>query len=271
LTSSPAALVQRAKLMQGMKQIELTHQTRSVPFAYREGTSDEPLFQQIFIEEEYSLKRLRVNPEIDALLEQKSAQGLRPLILDLGGNIGAAAVYFSLIYPNSRVVAVEPDPDNFEVLSRNTQGLDCVAVAGAVASEKGFVKVCDPGLGPWGMRTEFDARGRIEAFTVPELLHRYGGEQFFPFIVKIDIEGAEAELFSKNIDWIDAIPVMIIELHDWLLPGACSSRNFLKAIAGLDRDFVYIGENVFSIRTPIANHEPSYSVTSQTTGVVASG
>jgi len=37
-------------------------------------------------------------------------------------------------------------------------------------------------------------------------------------------------------------------LHDWLLPGQGTSRSFLKCMAALDRDFVHIGENVFSIR-----------------------
>jgi hypothetical protein len=68
-----------------------------------------------------------------------------------------------------------------------------------------------------------------------------------PFLVKIDIEGAEQDLFSCNVEWIEKFPILIIELHDWLLPSQGTSRNFLKAIAPLDRDFVFFGENIFSI------------------------
>ncbi len=85
--------------------------------------------------------------------------------------------------------------------------------------------------------------------TVPGILSRHprsGG--YFPFIVKIDIEGFESELFSGNTDWINEFPVLIIEMHDWLFPGQRTSTNFLKTISQLDRDFVYLGENVFSIR-----------------------
>ena len=93
------------------------------------------------------------------------------------------------------------------------------------------------------------AEGGVQGVTVPEILARYpksGG--YLPFIVKIDIEGFESDLFAENTAWVDEFPILIIEMHDWLFPGQGTSSNFLKAIAGLDRDFVYLGENVFSIR-----------------------
>jgi len=73
---------------------------------------------------------------------------------------------------------------------------------------------------------------------------------FTPFIAKIDIEGAEEELFSADTGWVDEFPLLIIELHDGLIPTSASSRNFLRCMAERDRDFVYWGENVFSIANP---------------------
>lgn len=245
--------------MQSIKHTQLTVPSGSIPFSFREATSDETVIHRIFTVQDYSLACLSLSSQIDTFLAGKIAQGLRPLILDIGANIGASARYFLLNYVNSRVIALEPDPGNFELLSLNARGVDCIPVAGAIASEKGFARVCDPGLGHWGLRTEFDASGQVETFTIPELLHRYADSSFFPFIVKIDIEGAEAELFSKNIDWIDIFPVLIIELHDWMLPGTQNSRNFLSSIAGRARDFVYIGDNVFSIRTPLDGYQPACS------------
>ena len=46
--------------------------------------------------------------------------------------------------------------------------------------------------------------------------------------------------------------MLIIELHDWMLPGACNSKNFLRAISQYDRDFVHIAENIFSLKTALA-------------------
>ena len=76
------------------------------------------------------------------------------------------------------------------------------------------------------------------------LTHREG---CFPFAVKIDIEGAEREVFSANTEWIEHIPVIIVELHDWLLPKKATALPFLRAVSRYDRDFVQVGENAVSI------------------------
>src|SRR5665213_2637829 len=59
--------------------------------------------------------------------------------------------------------------------------------------------------------------------------------------------GTDSDLFSANTEWVAATPLIIIELHDWLLPGKANSRAFLQCNSGFDRDFVYIDENIFSI------------------------
>lgn len=69
----------------------------------------------------------------------------------------------------------------------------------------------------------------------------------FPFIVKVDIEGAEADIFAGNTDWLKNTPLVIIELHDWLMPKQGTAAGFLQCIAGQPRDFIAMGENVFSI------------------------
>ena len=38
------------------------------------------------------------------------------------------------------------------------------------------------------------------------------------FIVKVDIEGFEQNLFLSNTNWIDNCMLIIIELHDWMIP-----------------------------------------------------
>jgi hypothetical protein len=41
-------------------------------------------------------------------------------------------------------------------------------------------------------------------------------------------------------------------LHDWMLPGKGSALPFLRCVSALDRDFLYSGENVFSIDNAIS-------------------
>jgi hypothetical protein len=65
--------------------------------------------------------------------------------------------------------------------------------------------------------------------------------------VKIDIEGAEADVFARNTDWLKRTPVVMIELHDWLFPKKQTAAAFLRCIADEPRDFIGAGENVISI------------------------
>ena len=44
-----------------------------------------------------------------------------PLILDLGANIGMSLAFFKQQYPEARILAFEPDPRNFEILSENVK------------------------------------------------------------------------------------------------------------------------------------------------------
>jgi hypothetical protein len=74
----------------------------------------------------------------------------------------------------------------------------------------------------------------------------------FPFMVKVDIEGAEGDLFSENTGWVQETPLIMIELHT----TGCRRRRgtalpFLRAIAGLDRDFIQGGEGIASIANDI--------------------
>jgi hypothetical protein len=68
------------------------------------------------------------------------------------------------------------------------------------------------------------------------------------FLVKIDIEGFEIDVFSGRLDWIADAYVVVIEPHDWMLPGEFSSRNFMKAMVEHEFEIFIIGENLFFVR-----------------------
>jgi FkbM family methyltransferase len=213
------------------------------------------VFRSIFGNEDYNLARLRRWPDIKAAYDGMVADGRAPLILDCGANIGLSAVYFALEFPAARVVAVEPQPENFRRAVAATAAFPQVKVIEAgVASVPGAARIVDPSLGTDAYRTELSTGGEIPMLTVPELVHE--AAPAVPFIIKIDIEGFESNLFAANTGWIDDFFVLIIELHDWMLPGACNSKNFLRAISQYDRDFVHIGENIFSLKTAPAAQPP---------------
>jgi FkbM family methyltransferase len=206
---------------------------------------DLEVLAQIFRSEDYNLARLARWRDIEACYRRIAGEGRVPLIVDCGANIGASALYFAEQFPLAKVLALEPQPGNFLMLSRNCAANPrVVPLNAAVASEDKRGALLDPGKGNWGFRVSERAGGEVEMVSINSLLARTEGE---PFIVKIDIEGFEAELFSRNLEWLDRFYVLIIELHDWMLPRQRSSHSFLRAIGALDRDFVHAGENVFSI------------------------
>jgi FkbM family methyltransferase len=221
-------------------------------FVRRTSAADQGVCHQIFTNQDYNLTRLQRGKQLEDYLSRIAPA--EPLILDCGANIGAAAVWFATSYPQAKIIAIEPDPVNMTLLQLNCQGLDVEPLAGAISCQRETLSLTDPGLGEWGYRTEKNQPSAphlptTEAYPVSYVLETY--EEYVPFIVKIDIEGGEDRLFQGDTAWIDAFPLLIIELHDWLLPESSNSASFLQAIAPRRRDFVYFSENIFSIRNPI--------------------
>jgi len=215
---------------------------------HRGTRADLGVIAQIFEAQDYALAPLQRGAELHALYGRIAAAGRAPLILDLGANIGASVLWFTQTFPRAHLVALEPARDNFELLQQNCAGLDVDARCAAIGAADGETRLVDPGEGEWGYRTAATGEGeRVEMVAASRLVAEERAAGRVPFIAKIDIEGGEQALFSCDTDWVDRFPLLVIELHDWLLPRAGSSRNFLACIAGRDRDFVFRGENVFSI------------------------
>lgn len=212
-------------------------------------------FVEVFVEECYDLRRLQRWQELIDAYRSIVAEGPVPLIIDAGANVGLSSYYFQALFPESLVVAVEPEPSNFDILSHVLKDSpSTLCLKAGLASEDCRLAVVDSGLGPRGFRTTNSDPNDVESDGVPglsvsSLIARARKERpIVPFLIKIDIEGFEQEVFSANTDWIDSFPLLVIELHDYMLPTTANSQNFLKAISSRNRDFVHIDENIFSIR-----------------------
>jgi FkbM family methyltransferase len=215
--------------------------------SYRRWTSDEGVALQIFDSRDYDVTKLRRYADLKSFLDRIHSRGQRPLIIDAGANIGLSSVFFAMHFPTALVVAVEPEERNFDVLRMNAARFDIECLKAAISSQNGRAKVTDPGRGDWGYQTEPAADGDVPSVTINSLYRRYANNRMVPFIVKIDIEGGEKELFGLNTEWIRETPLLIVELHDWLFPKSGTSGPFLRSIAALDRDFLQRSENIFSI------------------------
>jgi FkbM family methyltransferase len=236
-----------ARLRQYRIKLELQSNT-SRDFFHRLGVADIGVMKQIFIAEDYKLSRLRRFNQIMQTYNTMIADGKTPFIIDAGANIGASAVYFALNFPKARIICFEPDLENFKLIQKNTYGLNVDLRQQAIGSDNGRVELLDVGANEWGYRTLACKDGLHTLSAMNDVINEQISQNLTPFIVKIDIEGGEANLFEKNTDWIDLFPLIIIELHDWMLTGKGSSVSFLNCIGKFKRDFVHIGENIFSIK-----------------------
>jgi FkbM family methyltransferase len=203
---------------------------------------------EIFANSGYDTKDFAIDSEIETYYEGIRPQN--PLVLDLGANIGVASLFYATKYPEALILAIEPSDDNCNLLAKNIKKHSNIRVLHqAAGSKNGVVSVMDPGIGNNSFRT-FGSNGRtiglVNMVTVNDILSENEGRE--PFIIKIDIEGFESELFSSNTDWIDRFKVIVIEIHDWMFPKSAISTNFFAAIGGKRRDLVFKGENIFSVR-----------------------
>jgi FkbM family methyltransferase len=214
-------------------------------YCRRDSPADQGVVQQIFGQHDYRIDQWAQGRLVRDLYDSVCTTGVKPLILDAGANIGASAAYFTHLYPDAQVIAVEPEPNNAALLRMNCPQQNVHAVEGAIGAVDGTLFLVDPALGDWGFRVETAGDRPVPVYAVETLLNRFDRKTVFPLICKIDIEGGEAHLFETNTGWMDCFPLIIIELHDWMLPFKGSSRGFMQAIGARDFELTVRGENLF--------------------------
>lgn len=165
------------------------------------------------------------------------------VIVDGGANIGLTSLYFNKKYPNVKIIAIEPEESNFEMLERNCGSYkNIILLKRALSNETNVnLNVIDKGYGNWGFITESNANlgchkilNTIRTISIDEVIKENNLE--FIDLLKIDIEGAEKELFESNYEnWIPITKCIIIELHDGMKMGC--SKSFFSAISKYNFSF----------------------------------
>jgi len=129
--------------------------------------------ENIFLCEEYNLAKTARSHQIDMLHLKIIESGRKPLIVDIGANIGLASGYFNLKYPGSRILAIEPDNSNLELAENNVIG-DCQLVSAAVSAYQGLGNLLPTGR-IVGFRVCSDPSGSVIFETVESLLRNGKG------------------------------------------------------------------------------------------------
>jgi FkbM family methyltransferase len=140
-------------------------------------------------------------------------------IIDAGANIGTSAIFFARKFPHARVIAVEPEKGNFDILLKNTSSYDnIVAVNAAIWGETGRRNIHNRFTGHWGYtvsdtNNSTESTGQdIDCITIPSLMEKFDIKTID--ILKMDIEGGEKSVLENSSDWIDSVEIITAELHD---------------------------------------------------------
>jgi len=153
-------------------------------------------------------------------------------IIDAGANIGTSAIYFAIKYPNARILAVEPEESNFEMLLKNTGNYgNIIAINAAILGVTGKRFIQNRFTGHWGYtisdtHNKTESTGQeIDCVTVGSLMEKYSIDKID--LLKMDIEGGEKDVLENSSDWIGSVGIMTVELHDRICVG-CEKAFYLS-------------------------------------------
>jgi len=221
------------------------------PVYLRESISDHAAFWQCLVLNQYEFRRFPQSKQLMECYQTAMAKGVHPLIIDCGGNIGLATIWFAAAFPQAKIFVIEPEKGNLEILRRNTRhfGERVTVLEGGIWNESGRLHIVNPDSGAMAFRVTAASSTQLDsmrAYTVDEVCALAKSEA--PFIVKLDIEGAQRNLFLSNTDWVGRTDLITLELDDWLLPWQGTSRTFFSCISKFPYDYLLNVESIFCFR-----------------------
>lgn len=174
----------------------------------RDNHSDAFIFSQVFLNRDYGFVQYPRDVSV---------------VVDAGANVGYASRYFLSRFPGCRVIAIEPDHENAEMIRKNVAALAAQVVVEEAAlwhesRRMNLVRESREGVHFSGSACAFfveegtASEGDVQAVSLPQLMQKHRLSRID--VLKIDIEGAEAAIFRHPIsEWIGQVGILIIEIH----------------------------------------------------------
>jgi len=175
------------------------------------------LFEEIFLNNEYNFK----------------AHTQTPLIIDCGSNIGMSILYFKYIYPNSRIIAFEPNPNSFKLLKKNVANNNLKNVEinnlGLYDEETEISFYIDNNLSSLVGSINKKRGGTNELKVSAKKLSSYLKDVEEVDLIKIDVEGAEINIIKELLETktLNKVKEYIIEYHHNMGEDKSNLSSFL--------------------------------------------
>lgn len=145
-----------------------------------------------------------------------------PVIFDAGAHVGVTTLYFKKLFPQGKVIAFEPLPQNIALFKKNmyenqVEGVELVEAALSVSegeqeyfhdsSSDHWYSTASLTNGAW-TGDQKSTRIKVMTKTLSEYLETYS-----PDFVKMDIEGAEDKVIRQARNSLVRCPHYMIEFH----------------------------------------------------------
>lgn len=209
------------------------------------NSSDYGMAKQVLVDGEYKL-----------IVDYFKTNNMEPnIIIDAGANIGVTSILLKNIYPKSKIYCIEPDDDNFRLLSENLD--EYVKDQTVILYKNGL-------LGKSGLNLSVNSNFRdhsncarqvefskddttLKSITIDEIIKNNNIDRID--FLKMDIEGSERFLIEQDVDvsFLDKCKCVAIEIHDEY-PCRAGIYQLLKAKGYC---IVTHGETTFGFNTKI--------------------
>lgn len=195
--------------IQSHQPVELSFRKLKYPFLIRPGTKDVDTAINNFSREEYGYAQ---------------PMGRPTTLVDAGAYIGDTSAYFLSKYSELQSWALEPNPESRALAEQNLAPYGARAKILPLALTATGTPVRFSGE-QTGARVSNSEGIEVQSTTIGMLLEQIPEGRID--ILKLDIEGAEGEIFSLSPDkWLDRIGFIVVETH-----GPAITKTVLDTLA----------------------------------------
>ena len=206
----------------------------------RPRDSDAHALAQIFGMGDYAVPEAR-RRRLRRIAREWRAEGAVPLIVDGGANVGYASLFLADLVPEADLVAVEPGEATYEALRANVASEPRVTpVRGALWSHGDGVRLGEGTAGSWS--ASVSEGGTTPSFRLASIVEAIPNARLL--ILKLDVEGAEAEVLRDAAPLLAEVPCIMVEPHDFMGEGRASLAPLYEAVAGRALDTLLVGETL---------------------------
>lgn len=185
----------------------------------RPNTSDEGTWHDVFDED----KAYHRPPLLGKLFPKT--------IIDVGAYVGYTTIDLKNLYPDSYIIAIEPDEENYKTLLENVSRAYPNGGWGsarcAIWNYSGYGRL----RGEHFNAKQIELGANVRVYTLDNIVEVYELEKID--YIKLDVEGAEKDILQLGGKWVDMTSYIKVEVHEEYYVSQCIADLNLLGFAAV--------------------------------------